>query len=162
MVGILAIKRISQPLIGLRQAIQAWGGVDFQRQLVAVAGGDEIGYLARDFQEMGVRLGQILAILEAVGRQWERTFDSVPDPVFLLDGDFRIRRLNLAAPRPSGPGAGAGRVANLLPAPARQQRATRLLPLPLNYADRPRGPGRGGLAPFGRPVRTEHQTSGGR
>lgn len=30
-------------------------------------------------------------------REWERTFDSVPDPVFILDGESRIRRANRAA-----------------------------------------------------------------
>lgn len=99
LVSILAIRRTPQPLTRLRQATQAWGGPDFQRQLAAVAGGDEIGDLARDFQEMGARLGQILATLEAAGRQWERTFDLAPDAVFLLNGDFRIRRLKRATAR---------------------------------------------------------------
>lgn len=30
-------------------------------------------------------------------REWERTFDSVPDPVFILDGESCIRRANRAA-----------------------------------------------------------------
>ncbi|MBI4798022.1 MAG: PAS domain S-box protein [Desulfarculus sp.] len=98
-VGILAVRRITQPLARLRQATQEWGGPGFAEKLAGVAAGDEIGDLAHSFQEMGARLGQSMASLESVGRQWERTFDSVPDAVFLLDVQYRVTRLNRAAAR---------------------------------------------------------------
>ncbi len=48
---------------------------------------------------IGVDLSQRLLVEQAViqaKQEWERTFDSVPDPILILDGDLRVRRLNMA------------------------------------------------------------------
>ena len=43
------------------------------------------------------RNARLFATLERAKAQWERTFDSIADPIFISDPDFRIVRLNLAA-----------------------------------------------------------------
>ncbi len=48
---------------------------------------------------IGVDMSQRLLVEQAViqaKQEWERTFDSVPDPILILDGDMRVRRLNMA------------------------------------------------------------------
>ncbi|MBU1229877.1 MAG: response regulator [Proteobacteria bacterium] len=48
---------------------------------------------------IGVDMSQRLLVEQAViqaKQEWERTFDSVPDPILILDGDMRARRLNMA------------------------------------------------------------------
>ena len=48
---------------------------------------------------IGVDMSQRLLVEQAViqaKQEWERTFDSVPDPILILDGELRARRLNMA------------------------------------------------------------------
>jgi two-component system, cell cycle sensor histidine kinase and response regulator CckA len=48
---------------------------------------------------IGVDMSQRLLVEQAViqaKQEWESTFDSVPDPILILDGDMRVRRLNMA------------------------------------------------------------------
>jgi len=48
---------------------------------------------------IGVDMSQRLLVEQAViqaKQEWESTFDSVPDPILLLDADMRVRRLNMA------------------------------------------------------------------
>jgi len=48
---------------------------------------------------IGVDMSQRLLVEQAViqaKQEWESTFDSVPDPILLLDSDLRVRRLNMA------------------------------------------------------------------
>jgi len=48
---------------------------------------------------IGVDMSQRLLVEQAViqaKQEWERTFDSVPDPILILDGSMRVRRLNMA------------------------------------------------------------------
>lgn len=37
------------------------------------------------------------ALLETVVRRWRAAFDSIPDPIVLIDADYRLRRTNTAA-----------------------------------------------------------------
>jgi PAS domain S-box-containing protein len=48
---------------------------------------------------IGVDMSQRLLVEQAVlqaKQEWESTFDSVPDPILILDRDLRVRRLNMA------------------------------------------------------------------
>lgn len=48
---------------------------------------------------IGVDMSQRLLVEQAViqaKQEWESTFDSVPDPILILDGEMRVRRLNMA------------------------------------------------------------------
>ncbi len=48
---------------------------------------------------IGVDMSQRLLVEQAViqaKQEWECTFDSVPDPILILDADMRVRRLNMA------------------------------------------------------------------
>jgi two-component system cell cycle sensor histidine kinase/response regulator CckA len=48
---------------------------------------------------IGVDMSQRLLVEQAViqaKQEWERTFDSVPDPILILDGEMNVRRLNMA------------------------------------------------------------------
>jgi PAS domain S-box-containing protein len=106
-VGSIAIRLITRPLTQLRDAAkQLTSGIgsdiDFKFQvdsslnteLDQIPRGDEIGDLATAFKEMYVKLEDTLAFLTGAARAWERTFDSVPDAICILDQDNRILRLN--------------------------------------------------------------------
>ena len=106
-IGSLAIRRITRPLTQLRDAAkQLTAGIgsdidfklkveaDLSGELDQIPKGDEIGDLAKAFKEMYGKLEDTLAFLVGAARAWERTFDSVPDAICILDRDNRILRLN--------------------------------------------------------------------
>jgi PAS domain S-box-containing protein len=106
-IGSMAIRRITLPLTQLRNAArQLTAGIgsdidfkfkveaDLSRELDRIPKGDEIGDLAKAFKEMYGKLEDTLAFLVGAARAWERTFDSVPDAICILDRDNRILRLN--------------------------------------------------------------------
>jgi len=37
-----------------------------------------------------------LTVVSVAKRQWEKTFDAISDPLMIVDGDYVIRRANLA------------------------------------------------------------------
>ncbi len=106
-IGSIAIRRITRPLTKLRDAAkQLTAGIgsdidfkfkveaDLSGELDQIPKGDEIGDLAKAFKEMYGKLEDTLAFLVGAARAWERTFDSVPDAICILDRDNRILRLN--------------------------------------------------------------------
>ncbi|NTW35066.1 MAG: PAS domain S-box protein [Syntrophobacteraceae bacterium] len=106
-IGSIAIRRITRPLTQLRDAAkQLTAGIgsdidfklkveaDLSGELDQIPKGDEIGDLAKAFKEMYGKLEDTLAFLVGAARAWERTFDSVPDAICILDRDNRILRLN--------------------------------------------------------------------
>jgi PAS domain S-box-containing protein len=113
LVGTLAVRGITRPLERLRRAALMLGAAprpaapeaaeQAQRkeavvtELERIGGGGEIGVLAATFREISGRLDSTLASLRRAASDWSRTFDTVPDAVFILDGDQKIQRLNRAA-----------------------------------------------------------------
>ena len=107
LIGSTAIRRITRPLTQLRDAAKQLtkgmgSDIDFKLKLEAnlstkldqIPGGDEIGDLAKAFKEMYGKLEDTLDFLVGAARAWERTFDSVPDAICILDRDNRVLRLN--------------------------------------------------------------------
>lgn len=97
LVGIVVIRRITEPIISLRKAAAHLGEPDSERLLSEIKVHDEIGELAEAFKTISTSLRVTMDSLKRASKEWERTFDSVPEAVFLLAGDHRILRLNRAA-----------------------------------------------------------------
>ncbi|MDP2968991.1 MAG: PAS domain S-box protein, partial [Deltaproteobacteria bacterium] len=109
LIGMVAVRRLTEPLLRLRNIAKQLGqnaetiGDDPQRkkgleeELKSIQSSDEIGDLTKAFKEMYERLNQTMTSLVGSAKDWERTFDSVHDPIFILDKENRIQRLNLAA-----------------------------------------------------------------
>jgi PAS domain S-box-containing protein len=57
---------------------------------------DEISYLANIANLLGMTLQNVRLFeqVDTIQRQWAYTFDSIGDPIFVHDGDYRILRLN--------------------------------------------------------------------
>ena len=109
-IGALAVRRLTEPLVKLRKVAMGMGQEreikgdefrkqkkDLQEELKTMQSSDEIGNLAKAFSQMYDRLDQAFMSLQGSLRDWERTFDSVADPIFILDRNNRILRLNHAA-----------------------------------------------------------------
>src|SRR6187551_1167130 len=75
-------------------------------------GGDDVDVVVvrevADLAGMGAQLGVVLASQEGMGllkvllggkREWEKTFDSILDPIMVLDGKGRVIRANLPMAR---------------------------------------------------------------
>lgn len=109
LIGMVAVRRLTEPLLRLRNIAKQLGqnaetiGHDPQRkkgleeELKSIQSSDEIGDLTKAFKEMYERLNQTMTSLVGSAKDWERTFNSVHDPIFILDKENRIQRLNLAA-----------------------------------------------------------------
>ncbi|RPJ05249.1 MAG: sensor histidine kinase, partial [Deltaproteobacteria bacterium] len=109
-IGWLAIRGITSPLEKLREAVLRLGFTDrenesdtvqgeeaFRQQLGEITVRDEIGDLANAFKDLSERLDQSLGLLRSSARDWERTFNSVADAIYILDEESRIVRLNRSA-----------------------------------------------------------------
>lgn len=109
-IGALAIRRVTLPLIRLQKAAEQLSfdtpeasmsaAVDVDKTLAELEqtyAGGEIGALAKTLREQHQRLGKSLAELRDAARNWEQTFNSVQDAIFVVDKKCRIQRLNRAA-----------------------------------------------------------------
>jgi len=109
LIGMVAVRRLTEPLLRLRNIAKQLGqnaeaiGDDLQgkrglqEELKSIQSPDEIGDLTRAFKEMYEMLDQTLTSLKGSAKDWEQTFNSVHDPIFILDKENRIKRLNIAA-----------------------------------------------------------------
>ncbi len=100
---------LTKPLVKFREAVLQFSSdpeliliePKFKDKLLetlkGVTSSNEIGDLARAFKVMCEKLYEIFIFLKKTLDDWVRTFDSVNDPIFLLDKDHRILRLNKAA-----------------------------------------------------------------
>ena len=108
--GTVVIRRITDPLLQLRQAAMSISAESLEtpnqvgdpdlrlwEKLDRIRSGDEIGELAHTLKEMYAKLGQTLVSLKRSAKDWERTFDSVPEAIFILDNQNNVQRLNRAA-----------------------------------------------------------------
>lgn len=108
--GAWLLRRITRPLISLRQTALELALPETSAQAFAAAGaiaegqrvcmpGDDICALIQAVSQLYQRLGTTLASVQGAAQDWERTFDAVQDVVFILDREQRIRRINRAAAR---------------------------------------------------------------
>ncbi len=108
MIGALLMKRVTKPLNKLQAAIQNIGKIggkdnsfflngSFTKELEAIKESGEIGSLKRAFQTMSENLIFTMRSLHNLIGEWENTFNSVLDVIFLIDGQNKIVRLNHSA-----------------------------------------------------------------
>jgi PAS domain S-box-containing protein len=98
-VGIVMVRRITDPISKLRRAASDFGEPDFETRLAGMPSTGELGELTETLKHMSRKLSRTMSSLKAATRDWERTFDTVPDAVFLIDQNYGVFRLNLAASR---------------------------------------------------------------
>ncbi len=100
-----AVRGITEPIFRLRRATMLFdagnpeGEDGFVKELerISMRQGDEIGDLATAFMEVCDRLNKTMKSLKDYAIDWERTFNSVSDAIFILDRENRIMRLNRSA-----------------------------------------------------------------
>ncbi len=109
LIGAIAIRGITKPLLKLRQATILFGEAGdthaddpekkqaYKRELESIEGGSEIGELAEVFGQITQKLDQTIDSLKAAARDWELTFDSVSDGILIVDNENRLLRLNRTA-----------------------------------------------------------------
>jgi diguanylate cyclase (GGDEF)-like protein len=110
--GLLAIRRLTQPLVRLKAAAEeasgrlADGGAPVHsgtvREIAVSRGNDEIGLLAGAFETLASRLDSAVGTLRQSARDWQLTFDSVTDLVFVTDAGGVIVRANQTARNHAG------------------------------------------------------------
>ncbi len=114
----LIVRRMTSPLVKLREVAVGLGGSvskvngnwqeesqSLRAQLRTIIRKDEIGDVAAAFTDMCGGLEETLLSLKEIAEGWEKTFESVPDSIFLLDKEHRILRLNRSAQGLFGKGA---------------------------------------------------------
>jgi len=98
-----AVRGITRPIFRLRRATMLFDPVNaaeedgFLKEVDGIRQGDEIGDLAVAFREVCGRLHKTMISLRDYAIDWERTFNSVSDAIFILDKKNRIMRLNRSA-----------------------------------------------------------------
>ena len=97
LIGIIVIRKITDPILKLREATRKLGEATFDEKREEIKTKDEIGDLYRTFHEISLNLNRTMSGLRTARLEWELTFDSIPDAVFIVDKESKIRRLNLAA-----------------------------------------------------------------
>ncbi|KAF0218688.1 MAG: PAS domain-containing sensor histidine [Geobacteraceae bacterium] len=107
LVAYLMARGITKPLNNLMEGVNALGSKGIFRK-VSIETGDEIGKVAMAFNKMidslerrEVEKRQLEEQLRHAQKmeakeEWERTFDTVPDLVAILDREYRIVRINKA------------------------------------------------------------------
>lgn len=107
-IGSLLMKSITKPLIKLQNAIQKIGNLgnkdshiilkdDFKKELDEINESGEIESLKTAFKSMSDKLDHTMRSLYKLAADWENTFDSVLDVIFLLDVQNNVVRINQAA-----------------------------------------------------------------
>jgi PAS domain S-box-containing protein len=101
-VGTIAVRRITQPLARLRQGVilletaEQEGNSKIEHTLEDIRSSDEIGELARAFQDISKKLQDTLRSLRRASNDWERTFNTVPDLIAIIDAQDNIVKINQA------------------------------------------------------------------
>ena len=107
--GAFLMRSITVPLIRLQEASRLmeqtiWAHkkvhldkTEFNRKLESIPQKGELGDLKHAFLTMQEKLEQTMRSLQKAATDWESTFDSVNDIIFLLDPKDRILRLNRSA-----------------------------------------------------------------
>ncbi|RJR41912.1 MAG: response regulator [Deltaproteobacteria bacterium] len=101
-VGIIAVRRITRPLVWLRQRVfsletaphETSGKI--QHELGDFRSSDEIGELAKAFHDISQKLQNTLISLRRASNDWERTFNTVPDLIAIIDDQNKIVKINQA------------------------------------------------------------------
>jgi len=100
----IVIRGITGPILKLRRAARLFnpekagsGDGEYRKELESIRRGDEIGDLAVAFTDVCDRLDKTMLSLKASAIDWERTFNSVSDAIFILDRENKITRLNRSA-----------------------------------------------------------------
>lgn len=108
-IGAVAVRRLTEPLVKLSniarqigQNAEAISGdlkmkESLQNDLASIRSTDETGDLAKAFREMHDMLNHTLRSHKGLAEDWERTFNSVQDSIFILDKENRILRMNQQA-----------------------------------------------------------------
>lgn len=98
------VRGITGPILKLRRAVGLFdpekagsGNGEYRKELESIRQGDEIGDLAIAFKGVCDRLDKTMVSLKASAIDWERTFNSVSDAIFILDRENKITRLNRSA-----------------------------------------------------------------
>lgn len=105
LVGLYTIRRITRPLNTLRQAAIAVSGelqgtareTDVNRLLAGARTNDEIGTVAAAFERLVEHQRANVGMLTQAAAEWEHTFDSVSEALFVLDTAGAVLRMNRAA-----------------------------------------------------------------
>jgi PAS domain S-box-containing protein len=87
---------VTRPLAELVNAIEGLRKSDGDGERVAVGSDDEIGHLARAFNELMARVAERTADLRNAGRNLDEIIDSVADPIFVKDAQHRWVLVNKA------------------------------------------------------------------
>jgi PAS domain S-box-containing protein len=114
----LIVRKMTNPLVKLREVAVGLGASvlkadgnwqeesqSLRGELRSIIRKDEIGDLAAAFTDMCGGLEETLLSLKEIAEGWEKTFESVPDSIFLIDKEYRMLRLNRAAQELTGKGA---------------------------------------------------------
>lgn len=105
LVGLYTIRRITRPLNTLRQAAIAVSDelqgtareTDVNRLLAGARTNDEIGTVAAAFERLVENQRANVGMLTQAAAEWEHTFDSVSEALFVLDTAGVVLRMNRAA-----------------------------------------------------------------
>jgi PAS domain S-box-containing protein len=98
----IAIRRVTRPLTKLRQAVMFFGKEEstesqkVSNELELIRSGDEIGDLASAFLDISKKLDETLISLKRANNDWERTFNTVPDLIAIIDKQHTIMKINQA------------------------------------------------------------------
>lgn len=105
LVGFYTIRRITRPLNNLHRAAGAIsaelqgsaGETDVKLLLSDARTNDEIGTLAAAFEQLVEHQRANVGMLTQAAAEWEHTFDSVSEALFVLDTTGAVLRMNRAA-----------------------------------------------------------------
>ncbi|MDR2128091.1 MAG: HAMP domain-containing protein [Burkholderiaceae bacterium] len=88
-------RQVTQPLYQLLQGSEKLASGDWSTRL-HVAALDELGRVAQGFNRMADRLGRMMGALQQQHTFLQTLIDAVPDPLLVIDANFRIRLANRA------------------------------------------------------------------